>query len=130
MEQQTEQNTTNTTPQLKRAGGSFSGRIDTFIKVKELKPGDKFCGTYLDSFSCGEYETVSHKLLTSDGKILGINGTGQLNKTMTTVAKNAYAEITYKGQEVIQKGPRKGKMAHQWEVMASELVAPGEQAPF
>lgn len=110
--------------------GSSGKSVDKWIKASELKSGDKFVGTYLDSWTGGEYNTTTHKIEQEDGKVLGINGTGQLNKLMEKVQKGSAVEVHYAGKVKLDKGPMKGKHAHQFSVLADKVIEPGEDAPF
>lgn len=120
--------------ELQPVGGEGFDPISTFYRftapkkpgatpAKVLTEGDTFEGSYEGSFSSGTFEQTTHKVRTEDSGLIGLPGSGQLNKLMAKVVKGARVKIVYRGQEAIKNGKWAGKKAHTFTVRASQLIS-------
>lgn len=108
--------------------GSTVGMVDEFVSPADLKAGAEIVGTYLQSYTGGQYNTTTHKLRNSNGTVIGLNGTGQLNKLMALVPKGATIKVVYEGKSTIKNGPNAGKKAHNFRVF--DLSSDQDQADY
>jgi hypothetical protein len=96
------------------------GSIKEFLGPKELKEGQKIAGIYQGTFVCGPYKTVTHKIETETG-LVGLNGSGMLNKKLAMVEPGANVTVVYEGTQPIEKGRYKGTKAHQFRVLTDNV---------
>lgn len=87
--------------------------------AEQLLPNTTIYGTYEGSFTSKNFGSVTHKVRTEDGLLVGVPGSGQLNKLLDKVAKDSRVKITYRGKEKIASGAFAGKQAHSFIVAAS-----------
>jgi len=105
--------------------GAEGGQIASFLSPNDMKAGQELSGTYLGSFQCGPYKTFTHKIETADG-VIGVNGSGMLNKKLALVTQGADVTIVYTGKQPIAKGPFAGTNAHQFKVLVNSDNADGD----
>lgn len=89
-----------------------------YVKPSELTSGTQIKGIYTKTSKGEKFGNSNHHIQTQDKGELTVNGTGQLNKAIEQIPVGSYVELTYLGKTPIEKGARKGSMAHQWKVMA------------
>lgn len=89
----------------------------------KLEKNQIIYGTYEGSFTSKTYNTMTHKVRTEDGLLVGVPGSGQLNGLLAKVAEGARVKITYRGKETIKGGAFAGKQAHAFLVAASQMKA-------
>lgn len=94
-------------------------------KVKVLKKGQKFTGTYLHTFKddAGEYQT--HLFQTNEEGKITLKGCTGLNKDLATLSRNTPVEVTYLG--VGKKKPGR-RAPYRFEVLA-DTDAFGKPSP-
>lgn len=86
----------------------------------QLQEGDTFLGTYEGFFIGKQYGTKTYKVRTNEEGLIGITGSGLLNKLMESVNPGATVKIVYRGQETMEKGKYAGRKAHAFTVRASK----------
>ena len=86
---------------------------------KSIMSGDKLDGLYAGSEVESQYNTTEIKLISSedDSEVI-IKSCASLKRQLETIPLGAPVRLVYNGKEVIKKGPRKGKEAHNWAVYA------------
>lgn len=97
-------------------------------KSRLLAKGSEILGVYEGSFVTNreasdkglEKPAYIHKVRTTEG-IVGVSGSGKLNKNILQVKEGAQVKLVYLGKEKINSGPYAGKGAHDFVVRASEL---------
>ena len=97
-----------------------------YHRYSEKKVGDvlvekaEFIGSVMGTYG------VQWEFRNDDGTVTVLNSAGQLDRTMETHAREGdVMTITYEGKKEIEKGPLKGKSAHQFKVLrASTPAAP------
>lgn len=97
--------------------GGGDGSIASFLGPADLAKGQELTGVYLGSAVMGPYSTLTHKIETKDG-IIGLNGSGQLNKKIAQVVPGSEVTIVYNGTAEMKKGQFAGTKAHQFSVFA------------
>ena len=95
-----------------------------YPKYKDCLAGDVLVsdGVYLGSVP-SKFGGVGHPFRMPDGTKVHLNGAGQLDKRLEDVAAGTHCFILYMGEEVLNKGPFKGKPCHQFKVMAGGVEA-------
>lgn len=91
-------------------------------KTRQLKEGDEVVGTYEGNFKAGQFNKTTHKVKTTEG-LVGVPGTGQLDKLLAKVAAGATVKIVYRGLDTIREGQFAGRPVHNFIVRASKLAA-------
>src|SRR5271165_4471588 len=86
----------------------------------QIKPGDELLGIYEGFATVGAQKTPLYRIRTDKG-LVGIFGSGQLNKKMAQVAEGAEVSISYTGKQAMTTGQYAGTKAHQYNVAASVL---------
>jgi len=83
--------------------------------ARQLQAGSEVTGTYEGSFTGKTYGNTVHKVRTSEG-LVGIPGSGQLDKLLSSVANGNIVKIVYNGKSAIKEGKFAGKLAHNFAV--------------
>ena len=91
-------------------------------KTRQLEVGGEVVGTYEGSFKGGTYNKTTHKVRTTEG-IVGLPGTGQLDKLFAKVATGATVKVIYRGLDTIKEGQFAGRPVHNFILRASKLSA-------
>jgi len=65
-------------------------------------------------------DKLDYKFTLDDESEVVINGAGNLGYKMKFINAGDYAQIIYYGKKEIAKGPQKGRMAHDFEVLTAE----------
>lgn len=113
------------------------GGATQYIKPSQLKEGDTiegvFCGTEKDP----KFGTLKHSLRQEDGSLKIVNGSGQLNFVMESIAKGEKIRIVFEGKKKLESGKFMGTMANQWKVLRAKgnsstpvEVNPDADVPF
>lgn len=97
---------------------SVNSSNTTYVKAKDLKEGDIIVTGILISANANlNYpEKLDYRFKLEDGSEIVVNQSGNLKPQMDKVSLGSLCRITYGGMSTIQKGPRKGKLAHNYEV--------------
>ncbi len=86
-----------------------------YPKFKECKIDEVIAeGTFFAEIA-GKYGP-QFEFHTEDGRVIVLNGSGQLKHKMQWIRPGDKVRITYLGEELLTTGPMKGKMAHQFRV--------------
>lgn len=93
-----------------------------FIRPSELAKegftGTALEGVYLEAIPNQIDDTkLDYKFEEADGTIAVLNGAGNLGYQMQKVSVGALVRVDYAGKQLITKGPRKGKEAHNFTVL-------------
>ena len=93
----------------------------TFIRAKKLNDdgvkGEILQGTFLEATPNPLDERKSdYKFEKEDGSIAVINGAGNLGFSVKFVDCGEFVQVMYLGMQEIEKGPQKGRMAHNFSV--------------
>jgi hypothetical protein len=101
----------------------------TYPKYAQHKSGDVLItdGVYLGSVP-SKFGGVGHPFKMADGTKIHLNGAGQLDRRLEGVSVGTHCHIVYMGEEVLNKGPFKGKPCHQFKVLAGGVEAVAAQA--
>lgn len=105
--------------QFKKVGGPR-----TYVKFSECKVGDvlvegKYIGTVANQFN-KDKPNYEFKPLNGEANVV-LNSAGKLVYLMDTyVQVGDLVQVTYKGKSKIDKGPMKGKEAHDFEVAVDD----------
>lgn len=86
-----------------------------------LEEGAEINGTYEGSFTGKKFGKKTHKVRTNEG-LIGLPGSGQLDKLMGLVKQGATVKVIYQGKKEISSGQYAGKPAHVFIVRASEMI--------
>jgi hypothetical protein len=88
-----------------------------------ITAGEEITGNYLGSFKAGsKIKSLVHKVELADGNVVGINGSGMLNKKLEKTTVGSNITILYEGKKEITSGEWTGTNAHQYKVF---LNTPG-----
>jgi hypothetical protein len=86
--------------------------------AKDGVTGEILEGVYVESLPNQiDDEKLDYKFQTEDGRTIIVNGAGNLPYQMNKVMPGTLVRLNYGGKTVIQKGPRKGKKAHNFTVL-------------
>lgn len=89
---------------------------------KILEKGQTITGTYVRTFIGGKFSNATHYLRLGDtGELVGLPGSGRLNKALGKVVEGSKVKIIYNGMETIAKGDWEGQDAHTFVVFAKQL---------
>lgn len=89
--------------------------------ANKLEAGVEFTGTYEGAIESKQFGSLTHKVGTSEGMV-GIPGSGQLNKALAQVNPGTNVTIVYKGKQAIQTGKYAGKEAHTYDVFDNTTI--------
>lgn len=116
-----------------------SGGDCTYRAWEKWKEGDILVGKYIgtgptDKYGKDTFQFEVEELFFNDkkaqkelkDKVLTLNFTGGFAKSMKSVDEGDMVQLTYNGQNEIQKGEWKGEMAHAIEVEVGEMDDDGE----
>lgn len=94
-----------------------------FISAGKLEgPGLVLEGTFIEALpNAFDQNKRDYKFETEEGKIVVLNGTGQLAHRMKLVKEGDLVQIEYLGKQKISKGVMKGKEAHNFDVRVARL---------
>ncbi len=104
---------------FKRPG---SGGEISYVRLGALKAGD----TVVEGIYCGSSANTTYpekqdfKFKTVDDKTVIVNEGGNLKTRLSNIEMGTMVMIIYKGKQMITKGPRKGKEAHNVDVLVAE----------
>jgi len=91
------------------------GGKKTYIKFKECKVDQILVeGTFAAEVQ-GKYG-VQFEFNCDDGRVVVLNGSGQLKHKMQWIREGDKVRVTYMGEELLTTGPMSGKYAHQTRV--------------
>jgi hypothetical protein len=95
-----------------------------------LKPGsyEVIEGTWIKEES-SEFGPNYH-ISTTDKGVVILNSTRQMVYLFSQINIGDYIRLTYKGKKRMEKGPNKGKDAHQFELEVSEDTQEGDFEAF
>lgn len=83
-----------------------------------VKKGGKLDGYFAGFSTDATYNTEEVKLSDADGNEIILKSCAALKNRLSTIEIGSPVRLIYNGKEIIKKGPRKGKEAHSWEVLA------------
>lgn len=106
-------------PSFKKVGGPR-----TYVRYADCKKGDVLVeGTYIGTVP-NQYnkDKPNYEFAQSNGEAnLVLNSAGKLNYLMDNfVTEGDVVQISYLGKSKVEKGPMKGKDAHDFEVLVAE----------
>ena len=89
-----------------------------FIKWAEMERGDTIKGFFKESQESARFKgTFTHYVeSTETGKLLGLAGSGALDRAIEQIPQGTYVEIEYDGMSEIKKGANAGTQAHSFKV--------------
>lgn len=83
-----------------------------------VKKGTKLDG-YFNGFSTDQtYNTEEVRLSDADGNETILKSCAALKARLSKIEIGSPVRLVYNGKEIIKKGPRKGKEAYSWDVLA------------
>lgn len=88
---------------------------------KVLEKGQTISGTYERSFVSGKFKNATYVIRNTEGQLVGLPGTGGLNRAMGKLAEGSKVKITYQGMETIKGGEWAGNDAHAFVVLGNKL---------
>ena len=93
------------------------GGKPNYFNLKEMEAGMHMVTGYFRGWVKGDWGDQVIIESTLDGKTYRLPHTGNLTKTFTQDAvEGKIYEVTYQGTEIMKKGTKAGKMAHQFDV--------------
>jgi hypothetical protein len=106
----------------------------TTAPFKVLEKGDTISGTYERSFIAGKFNNPTHLIrMAKDaapvagtevaGKLVGIAGTGSLNRAIDKLLAGSKVKIVYEGMSTIKNGKWEGQDAHNFTAFGNKLKA-------
>jgi hypothetical protein len=89
--------------------------------AEEGVSGEILQGTFIEAVQ-NRYDNakLDYKFEKEDGKLVIVNGGGNLGYNMKFVNAGDFVQIIYLGKSEISKGPHKGKLSHTFEVNRAE----------
>lgn len=91
------------------------GGQKVYVKFKDCKIDQVLVeGTFMTEVQ-GKYG-IQFEFNQEDGKVIVLNGSGQLKHKMQWIRPGDKVRVSYMGEELLTSGPMKGKMAHQLRV--------------
>lgn len=90
---------------------------------KILEKGESIRGRYERQFTTGKYKNPTYVIRLEDGKLVGLPGTGSLNRAMGKLAEGSKVIINYDGMSTIKGGEWAGSDAHNFTVFGNKLKA-------
>ena len=85
-----------------------------FVKSEDLKKGDEFIGTFVESLISPKFKTLQYKFSKETGGTFVLPSSGKLKSLMTSIEPGMLCKVVYDGKVVIQSGDFKGTEAHNW----------------
>lgn len=92
-----------------------------YVKPSQLKIGDAIVGIFKETTTDAKYGTLKHHILQEDGSFKIINGSGQLNHVMKSIAAETKVRIEFAGKSKLESGKFKGTDANQWKVFRAKV---------
>ncbi len=97
------------------------GKTKSAYKV--LAKGDEITGTYERAFVNGKYKNPTYIIRNTEGQLVGLSGTGSLNRAMDKLEVGSKLKITYGGMSAIKSGEWAGSDAHNFTVFGNKFKA-------
>lgn len=93
-----------------------------YVRLGQLKAGDIVVeGIFTGTSQNATYpEKLDFLFSDANGNKIVVNEGGNLKFRMKDIAAGTLVMITYEGMQTIAKGPRKGKLSHQVEVLIAD----------
>lgn len=98
-----------------------SSKPTSYLKPKEMTPGQSVEGVFRNTFENEEYGTLTH-YIEGDAETIGINGSGHLNALLKRVPFNTSVKIVYLGKDSYQNKKGREVEAHQFDVFIPDAV--------
>ena len=116
--------TTTASKTFKRPDGMEGANIE-FVRPSKLAEAGRtgliveglYVGSVPNSF---DEQKNDYKFETESGKMIVINGAGNLPYQMEKIAVNTLVQVSYLGKSKIKKGKMAGKEAHNFDVLVAE----------